>query len=90
MNDLKTEKKELVEKYLASQIARLIFAYGQEIDFDQMKKMLKFIVDELIDFNTVNESTLNNAYKELMRNYTVYRKINGASYITAYYKHIKK
>ena len=89
MNDLK-EKEEQVKKYLTFQLNELYESYDQEIDADRFKKTFSIISKELINKHNLYKINLDNAFRELLYNYTYYKRINAASYLTAFEKSNKK
>ena len=90
MNDLKTEQKDKVEKYLVNQLNNLYLAYNQEIDVTHFEKVLYLISTEFEKKSDLNKSHLDKAYNEMLTNYIIYRKMCASSYLTAFAKVNKK
>ena len=87
MNDLKNkETANKVKEYIAIDIKNLFFAYSQQVEKEELNKIIKFIILHLELQYRLNKNILDAAYDELVTNYTHYRKITPATYLTAYKK----
>lgn len=89
MNDLK-DKKDEVKKYITFQIDQLFKAYDQDLDVIKFKQCIAIIVNELSKKQRLDKTNLDNAYNELLYNFTFYKRINAASYLTAFNKSNKR
>jgi len=75
------EKKEFIKGILN----KLIRAYAQQVFLKkEMDFMVDLIYERLKKRNELNEKYIKNAYHELLDNYVYYKKINAASFFTAY------
>jgi len=85
MNDLK-EKPEKVKPFIIDQYYKLLVAYGQKEDEERFQESIKLIEIELTKLRNLNKYALDKTYKELLNNFTTYRKVCPASYMTAFAK----
>jgi hypothetical protein len=86
MTDLQNpEKKNEVMNNITIHFIRLLTAYDQCMDEDQIEKSIKIIVNYLQSWY-VSPQALKETYDELIGRYTHYRKVCSASYIEAYHK----
>jgi len=85
MNELK-KNPEIVKAYIAEQFQRLVIAYDQNIDQNKYENMLKIIYSELEKRQNLRQHDVDKTYKELLNNFTTYRKVCPASYMTAFAK----
>jgi len=74
-----------IRRYLVVQIDRLYYAYyGKTASELKLKDYLDFITVELKKFEKVQKRMLDETYKEVLENYTLYRQFNPAVYMTAW------
>jgi len=85
MNSLK-ESPEKVKPYIAHIFYKLLVAYDQNFDQEKYELMLKVLQGELERYAKLNKVMLDKAYAELMKNFTTYRRVCPASYMTAFAK----
>jgi len=87
MNDLKNKSlRKKVSNYIAKDVENLYFAYSQQIESEELSKVIQFIIANLEKRYRLNANILDSTYEELITNYTHYRKITPAAYLTAYKK----
>jgi len=75
------EEKKLIRGILI----KLVKAYAQKAYLKgEMEFMVDMIYERLKKRNEIKEKYIKNAYYELLDNYVYYKKINAASFFTAY------
>lgn len=68
-------------------LLKLVKAYAQRAFLKkEMDFMVDLIYERLKKRNELNEKYIKNAYHELLDNYVYYKRINAASFFTAYMK----
>lgn len=84
MNILKERESE-ARPYLSVQLDRLYYSYTNEnLSPEDLKKMLNFIAKELKRPKQLTKAMLDDTYREVLENFTLYRRFNASTYMTAF------
>ena len=75
------------KKYLSNMMEGLLLGYGTEqLDENQFQNMVSLLYNELKKIKDLPQREIVEAYKEMMRNYTKYRRFTISGYLTALFE----